>query len=222
MYHCFYKTKMRQLLPMELFVKNLTLQRLPAVIRPRLHHTFCALLVVLCGGIFVHAANETPAAAFAFKEAKYFHRWSQADQHEFTPEQQEDLEHWTDMMTVNGYPSVHDGEALATTANAVLENYKKHGARVLRTNSKPATPDRPAEHLIAVAFARPGFFELVFARLKMIDGEGCSLVYSHRIYGEKVDDEADAWLKANGEQTEAALMAWDSMPSPKTLRATAL
>jgi hypothetical protein len=43
----------------------------------------------------------------------YFHRWSQNDQHEITPECQEDLEKWLDMITMNVDPSAHDGDALA-------------------------------------------------------------------------------------------------------------
>ena len=54
------------------------------------------------------------------------------------------------MITLNGYPDVNDGESLAAKANAVLENYQKHQARVLTTNSVPRTAERPAEHLIAV------------------------------------------------------------------------
>jgi len=38
-------------------------------------------------------------------------------------------------------------------ANAVLENYKSHGGRVVGTDSVPRTPDRPAEHFIAVVLA---------------------------------------------------------------------
>lgn len=156
--------------------------------------------------------------AFVFREVAYFHRWSKDDQHEFTPEKQEDLEKWSDMITVNGYPDVDDGDALAATANAVLENYKKHGARVLKTSSVPRTPDRPAEHLIAVVFGRPNFIEVAFARFKLIDGKGCSFVYSHRIYGEKIGDQMSPWLSANGPEIEKALMEWSSMPSPVSIR----
>ena len=42
------------------------------------------------------------SSAFAFKGVEYFHRWSQADQHEFTPAKQEDLDRWADMITING------------------------------------------------------------------------------------------------------------------------
>ena len=156
--------------------------------------------------------------AFVFNGVDYFHRWSAKDQHEFTPDKQDDLKKWSEMMTVNLYRDVHDGEHLATIANAVLENYKSHQATVLRTNSIPRTPDRPAEHFIAVAFPQHGFIEVAFARFKLVDGMGCSCVFSHRIYGEKVGDQMSAWLKANAPATEKALMEWSSMPAPASLK----
>jgi hypothetical protein len=159
------------------------------------------------------AADPAAKRAFVFNDVDYFHRWSQNDQHEFTPEQQEDLNKWSDMMTVNGYPNVGDGERLAATANTVLENYKNHEARVLKTNSVPRTADRPAEHLIAVVFTRPDFMEAAFARFKLVDGKGFSFVYSHRIYGREIGDEMSAWLSANGKETEEALMEWKPAPS---------
>jgi hypothetical protein len=140
------------------------------------------------------------------------------NQHEFTPEGQEDLEKWSDMITVNVYPDARDGDALAAKTNAVLENYKNHNGRVLRTNSIPRTPERPAEHFIAVVFGRPNFIEVAFARFKLVDGTGCSIVYSHRIYGEKVGDQMSAWLDHNGSKIERTLMEWNNMPSPASLR----
>jgi hypothetical protein len=121
------------------------------------------------------------------------------------------------MMTVNGYPNVDDGDSLAAAANAVLENYKKAKAKVLKTNSVPRTASRPAEHFIAVVFGRPDFIEVAFARFKLVDEKGFSFVYSHRIYGEKIGDQMSAWLGANGEAVEKALMEWSSYPSPASL-----
>lgn len=164
-----------------------------------------------------HAASPAAEPDFVFKNVGYFHRWSQNEQHEFTPEKQEDLKKWSDMMTVNGYPDVEDGDALAATANAVLENYKKHEAKVLKTNSVPRTANRPAEHFIAVVFGRPDFIEVAFARFKLVDEKGFSFIYSHRIYGEKIGDQMSAWLSANGEAVEKALMEWSSFPSPDSL-----
>jgi hypothetical protein len=164
------------------------------------------------------AATTKGKAAFVFGGVGYFHRWSQDDQHEFTPTSQDDLQKWTDMITINVYPSARDGDALAVKANAVLENYKSHGGRVLRTDSVPRTPNRPAEHFIAVVFGRPNFLESAFARFKLVDGVGCSIVYSHRIYGEKVGDQMSKWLNDNGPKMEKLLMDWSNSPSPASLR----
>jgi hypothetical protein len=163
-------------------------------------------------------ADPASKRAFVFGDVDYFHRWSHDEQHEFTPAKQEDLERWSDMITVNGYPDCADGEQLATTANAVLENYKNHQAKVLKTRSIPRTAEQPAEHFIAVMFTRPDFIEVAFARFKLLDGKGCSLVYSHRIYGEEIGDQMNAWLKANGQAIETTLMEWTSAPSPALLR----
>lgn len=162
-------------------------------------------------------AAGTHNQAFTFKNVGYFHRWSKNDQHEFTPEKQEDLNKWSDMITINAYPNIGDGEHLATAANSVLENYKSHQARVLKTRSVPRTANHPAEHLIAVVFTRPDFSEIAFARFKLMDGKGCSIVYSHRIYGENTGNQTNAWLVANGDGIEKALMDWSSMPSPGSL-----
>ena len=118
------------------------------------------------------------------------------------------------MITLNVYPDPHDGDALAAKANAVLENSKSPQGMVLKTSSLPRTSYRPAEHFIAVVFGRPNFIEASFARFKLVDGNGCLIVYSHRIYGEKIGDLMSAWLNINGPVIEKALMEWTDMPSP--------
>lgn len=164
-----------------------------------------ALLFLLVASAF--AKDQTPA--FKFRETDYFHRWSSGTQHEFTPARQEDLDHWTDMITINVYPNVGDAEKMAGAANAVLGNYKSHGGKILKTSSVPATSDRPAEHFIAVLFSRADFAEAAFAHFKLVGGKGHSFVYSHRVYGEKAIDELTAWVKANGDKTEKALLDWE-------------
>ena len=154
------------------------------------------------------AAENSQAPAFQFRQVNYFERWSRNEQHEFTPDRQEDLDRWTDMMTINGYPDVEDGEGLAATANAVLENYNNHQGTVLKTDSVPRTLDRPAEHLIVVRFDRPGFVEVAFARFKLAGDKGRSFVYSHRFYGEKAGEQMNSWMAANGADVGKALMEW--------------
>jgi hypothetical protein len=126
-------------------------------------------LAIACGLLDAEqtrAAAGPAKSAFVFDGVGYLHRWSMNHQHEFTPEGHEDLEKWSDMITINVYPDAHDGEALATKANAVLENYKSHNGKVLRTSSVPRTPRQPAEHFIAVVFGRPNFIEVAFGSLQ--------------------------------------------------------
>src|SRR4051794_6233767 len=104
--------------------------------RPR----FGYLLILGAAMTVMAADSSTPA--FSFRQIEYFHRWSQGTQHEFTPAKQEDLEHWSDMITINAYPGVDEGEKMAGTANAVLGNYKRAKGKILKTNSVPAS----AEH----------------------------------------------------------------------------
>lgn len=158
------------------------------------------------------AVNKDGAATFSLADVKYFHRYTTADQHEYTPIGQEDLNAWTDMVTIHLYRKAKDGQALAATANAVLENYKANKALVVKTDSIPMTQDKPAEHLIVVIFGRPEFIEVAFARFRMHDGLGTAVIYSHRIYGKKVGDQMSAWLEKNGPALERNLMKWDAMP----------
>lgn len=173
---------------------------------------------VVSGYLPMTAAQREKAASFSFADVKYFHRFTQDDQHEYTPEGQEDLKAWTDMVTILFYRKAKDGEALAATASAVLENYKVNKALVVKTDSVPRVNNKPAEHLIVVIFGRPEFIEVAFSRFKMHDGIGSAVVYSHRIYGKTVGDGMSAWLNKNGPTIERNLMKWDAMPKPPSPR----
>ena len=158
-------------------------------------------------------AEPTPGVlSLRFAGTEYLHRWAKDSQHEFTPRGQEDLEHWADMVTVNYYPSAKDGDGLAVMANAVLENYKKNQGKIVRTNSVPRTPAKPAEYLVVVAFSRPDFIEAAFARFVLVNGVGLSVVYAHREYGSQVGDQLGAWLQKNGLATEQTLMGLTDIP----------
>jgi hypothetical protein len=156
------------------------------------------------------AAAPWPAVAqptLTFDGVTYIHRWSRAGQHEFTPAGQEDLQAWTDMITMNVHAAVNDGDALAAMANGILENYERAG-RIVRTDSRARTADSPAEHFIAAVMGGPTFLEAALARVVLVDGTGVAIVRSHRIYGEAVGDQMSAWLAENGQRTETALMSW--------------
>ena len=152
-------------------------------------------------------------ATFRFSEIEYLHRWSKDDQHEFTPRNQPDLKRWSDMITVNYYRRVMNGDDLAASANSVLETYKNHRAIVVRTNSVPRTAQKPAEHLIVVLFPQPEFIEAVFARFTLEPGVGAAVIYSHREYGNKIGEQMSAWLKKHGPDIEKTLMTWNQVPA---------
>jgi hypothetical protein len=178
--------------------------------------TFLVALLVVRGA--AGAETTVRADTVAFGGTTYVHRWSQGTQHEYTPQAQPSLDHWNDMITLNVYTNVTDGEALAKAANAVLDNYQGVG-KILRVNSVPRTATSEAQHFIGAALGQPQFIEAVLTRILMVDGTGYAITYSHRIYGSAVSSEMSEWLKANGARSEAMLMALDPLPRPRALAA---
>jgi hypothetical protein len=188
---------------------------------PRISLCFILILIfVVCAtlGAAQKVADTKSRITLNFNQTEYVHRWSQNDQHEFTPPGQEDLSKWIDMLTINFYQQVSSGEGLASVANQILENYKTNKGRVLRTDSVPRTIEKPAEHLIVVVFGRPTFLEAVQARFKLVNGTGVGIIYSHRVYGKEAGPEMSTWLKGNGPSVEKALMAWEFPPSLGSLQ----
>ena len=168
----------------------------------------------LLGGAVPALAKEgAPPAGMSlrFGSTDYVHRWSQKGQNEFTPPAQPDLAKWRDMVTLNVHDNVGNADQLANLANGVLGNYQRHG-RILRTDSRPRTPQRPAEHLIVAILAAPGVAEAVFARVVLVEGKGVVVVYSHRAYGKDAAASIGSWLQSKGQSVETTLMAWQAMP----------
>jgi hypothetical protein len=87
----------------------------------------------------------------------------------------------------------------------------------VRTDSKPRTPQKEAEHLIVALLSAPGVMEAAFARVVMVDGQGMVLVYSHRAYGPQSGAAMGKWLEANGQKVETQLMAWNGYMRPAPL-----
>lgn len=162
-------------------------------------------------------AQKTDEMTLPFRGASFVHRWSQGDQHEFTPANDADLKTWRDMITLNVHPQTTTGEQLAEVANKVLSNYQQHG-KILQTRSVPRTAQRPAEHLIVAVLGTPQLLEATFARCVLHEGTGLIAVVSHRVYGKAAGPEMSQWLAAQGAQTEQALMAWDKLPGIDRLK----
>jgi hypothetical protein len=177
------------------------------------------LMLSTASAAFDQAASPEPnTISLSFRGVEYEHRWSKGGQNEFTPRGQNDLNLWHDMITLNVHEAVTSGEKLAQIANGVLSNYQRAG-KILRTDSKPKTTGRPAEHLIIAVLRNPAFLEAAFARFVLNDGVGTVTVYSHRVYGKQVGQAMSEWLQVNGPQVESALMAWDKLPTSVALKA---
>lgn len=159
-------------------------------------------------------ADTEAAPAFSFGEVPYVERFSNVshDLFEYTPREQTDLDHFTDMMTLNYYHKTTNGDALATIASSVLKNYRANKGTIIGAKSVPRTKEREAEHLIVVAFTRTEFAEVSFSRFRLHEGIGTSAVYSHRVYGARARDTLDTWVKKHGPTIDKQLMEWNEMP----------
>lgn len=176
------------------------------------------LAVSLPVPVMAQAPAAGAAAPLEFDGRTFFPRWGRNGQHEFTPDRETDLQRWNDMLTVNVHRAVVDGEGLARLANGILGNYRQNG-RVLKTLSKPARPDSPAEHMMTAVFGRPALMEIAFTRVFLRRERGYALTYSHRIYQENAGPTMTAWLNANGNRVEAVLAAWRDYARIETLPA---
>ncbi len=152
-------------------------------------------------------ARPSPSRELRFDNVRFLHRWSKDGQHEFTPEGDENLARWSSMFTINRHPAVKNGDQLADVANRVAENYKRNG-RIIRTASRQAGPIFDVEHLAVVMFTRPEFIEVAFTRFLLVNGTGFALTYSKRIHDRAAGPKMSEWLLANGQRTEALLLAW--------------
>jgi hypothetical protein len=173
-----------------------------------------------CAGLIpplAKAEAPTPATTLHLGGVEYIHRWSKAGQNEYTPPGQSDLSRWEQMVTLNVHHSVTNSEQLADLANRVLSRYQQAGT-ILRTSSRPRTPEQPAEHLIVAILGAPGVTEAAVARLLLREGVGVVIVVSRRAYGRQAPATIAAWLQANGAAMEQTLMGWSDFPSLSTLR----
>lgn len=147
-----------------------------------------------------------------FEGARFFHRWSQKDQHEFTPAGQEDLGRWQQMITLREGPDIDTAEALMQWGSSVAGSYERIGT-IIRTQFYPATDERGPECLIVGAFVQDAFAEAAFARIVLVDDGAVLFVYSSRTYGADATEQIQQWLIDHGAATERAVMAWTAFPS---------
>lgn len=165
-----------------------------------------------------------------FNGTRYFFRWTNDRLFEFTPQGQEDLEKWIDMISVVVYREVDTPEKLLGKAKAVLDTYKANRGGIIGSGTYPATAQTSAQHFITAMILGNGVVEAVFTRLLLstpanyvsTDGMGYGFIYSHRRYAvdgniKDAIHQLGEWEKTNGKEIASALIRYAPVPDVETL-----
>jgi hypothetical protein len=176
-------------------------------------------LVILTAGISYAAGGtgiasqtvEAPKSVSAGDESvvfagiKYYLRTHQKDRYTFTPAGQENLERWTDMITLAYDPKVTEGKQLAEQAVAWWQFNRDARARFWHINYVPRLDQMPARanalYLTATILARPDhdYDEFAYTTIRLVGGIAATARYSHREYrtGPSSDERSGTWMKEN-------------------------
>jgi hypothetical protein len=145
-----------------------------------------------------------------FRGIEYFPRSSDANQYQFTPAGQENLNTFRDMLTVVLDPRAQDAAGLTQYANQLVATYKQNKGVIVRTVAVPATAQKPGEYFVAAMLPGPNVMEFAAARLILVGKEGAAVVYSHRYYGDTDADSLGHWVQSYGPDVETELLKFDA------------
>ncbi|WP_198945794.1 hypothetical protein [Acetobacter sp. DsW_063] len=185
---------------------------MPRISRGEFLKTCCGSSLV-CAMLPVMSVEAKGAGAvtdrLTFRGSDYLFRWEGGNQQEFTPQGQEDLQKWLEMMTIVRYPDAHSADRMAEIANNTVALYQKNG-KILKVDAVQAKAEKPAIYFAEAALSDVNVLEIAFARLQLVESGGMGAIYSHRFYGVSpgVNHEASAWMDKNGAAIERALMEW--------------
>jgi hypothetical protein len=153
-----------------------------------------------------------------FSGTKYFLRSTKDGQYVLTPGGQEDLQRWTDMITLSYYPEITEGKSLAAKAIDWWDHCRSTRIHILEINFVPRIDQMPArDNAIYTTFtllAKPynDYDEFAYTALRIVEGIGATSTYSHREYRtDLVSSERDfTWARKNKPVGEAWFV-WDGV-----------
>jgi hypothetical protein len=151
-----------------------------------------------------------PTARVTFRGTEYLLRSSHGNGYDFTPQGQEDLSTFTDMLDLNLYPAAHDQEALATITSRVQAIAQGAKATILRTTSVAASGQQPGEHFLAAVMPTPHGVDFDAIRFVLVDQQAVGVFYTHRSYGESAAATTNEWVKKNATEVEQQLLHFDA------------
>lgn len=158
------------------------------------------------------------AKAVIFEGIKYHLRTHQDGKYVFTPSGQENLERWTDRITLTYDAKVTDGKSLAEKAIAWWQTNRSAAAHVLDINYVPRLDQMPARkdalYITRTILARPenDYDEFAFTTIRIVEGVGATARYSHREYrtGASSMERNTAWVRTN-ESLGERWFVWDGV-----------
>ena len=167
----------------------------------------------------VVALAAPPTPTVTFRGTTYSLSLTNGNRYDFMPAEQKESSF--DALTLLLLARIKDGEALADLANRTLTKLQGVKATILRTNSVPASAQKPAEHFMAVVIPGPDALQFAASRYVLVVGEGVEVIYMHTIHGKAVGDPMSKWMKENGPDVEQQLMQFDvahmvSLVNPQT------
>jgi hypothetical protein len=163
---------------------------------------------------FAAAATPNPqspaTAKVMFRGTEYLLRSSHGNGYDFTPQGQEDMATFTDMLELNLYPTAHDQEALATITSRVQAIAQGAKATILRTISVSASGQQPGEHFFAAVMPTPHGVDFDAIRFVLVDQEVAGVFYTHRSQGESAAAKTSEWVTKNAAEVEQQLLQFDA------------
>jgi len=119
---------------------------------------------------------------------KYFLRSTKDGQYVFTPDGQEDLQRWTDMITLSYFPQITEGKSLAAKAIEWWSHCRSMRAHFFDLNFVPRIDLMPSRdnalYVASTLIAQPdnNYDEYAFTALRIVEGIGAISTYTHRNY----------------------------------------
>ena len=170
-------------------------------------------------GLAAAPPAQSPAQAkITFRGTEYFLRSSHGNEYDFTPLGQEDLQTFTDELSLDLYPAAHDQEALATITSRVLAIVQGANATVLRKISVSASGQQPGQHFIAAIRPTPHGADFSAARFVLVDNQGVGVFYTHRSYGQSAAGTTSEWATKNAIDVEQLLLRFDASPMVSSMK----
>lgn len=159
-------------------------------------------------------ASAAPPPGFQVGDTAYLLRWTgDGGLAEYTPEGQDDLNRYSEMISLAPTPAELAPAGMAGYARAMADFVREgRNGDVLSQDCVPEAADHAAECTMLVAYAGREATELAFTRLVAVGSTNvAALVLSHREYGDASPALAKAWLASPaGRRTVAGFLDWAS------------